>query len=137
MACIRKGLHPAFENTCGSRRMVFTDMPWLMHWYKLYVKRQGIDAGSWKEDRIGEEKETKMTNLEKYRHAFVEGLESGAEGLEELVFEGIPEWDSVGHMGLVACIEEAFDIMLETEDMIAFHSYEEGIKILNKYGIVL
>ena len=53
-----------------------------------------------------------MTNLEKYKNAFVEGLEIDAEGVENLVFEGIPEWDSVGHMSLIACIEEAFDIMI-------------------------
>lgn len=76
-----------------------------------------------------------MTNLEKYRNAFVEGLDIDEEGLETLVFEGIPEWDSVGHMGLVSCIEEAFDIMLETEDIIGFNSFEKGIEILKKYDV--
>lgn len=76
-----------------------------------------------------------MTNLEKYKNAFVEGLEIDAEGVEDLVFEGIPEWDSVGHMGLVSALEEAFDIMLETDDIIELNSYKKGIETLKKYGI--
>ncbi len=79
-----------------------------------------------------------MTDLEKYKNAFAEGLElESTEGLEKLVYEGIPEWDSVGHMGLVVCIEEAFDLMLETDDIIQFNSYEKGIGILKKYGVDL
>lgn len=79
-----------------------------------------------------------MTDLEKYKNAFAEGLElESTEGLEKLVYEGIPEWDSVGHMGLVACIEEAFDLMLETDDIIQFNSYEKGIGILKKYAVDL
>lgn len=76
-----------------------------------------------------------MTNLEKYKNAFVEGLEISEEGVENLVFEGIPEWDSVGHMGLVSALEEAFDIMLETDDIIELNSFNKGIEILKKYGV--
>ena len=76
-----------------------------------------------------------MTNLEKYKNAFVEGLEISEEGLEDLIFEGIPEWDSVGHMSLVSCIEDAFDIMLETDDIIGLNSFKKGIEILKKYGV--
>lgn len=76
-----------------------------------------------------------MTNLEKYKNAFVEGLEISEEGVENLVFEGIPEWDSVGHMGLVSALEEAFDVMLETDDIIELNSFNKGIEILKKYGV--
>lgn len=76
-----------------------------------------------------------MTNLEKYKNAFVEGLEIEGKELENLVYEGIPEWDSVGHMGLIACLEEAFDIMMETDDIIDFNSFQKGIEILSKYNI--
>ena len=78
-----------------------------------------------------------MTNLEKYKNAFVEGLEISPENVEELVFEGIPEWDSVGHMNLVASLEEAFDIMMETEDIIDLNSFAKGIEILKKYGVTI
>ena len=77
-----------------------------------------------------------MTNLEKYKNAFVEGLgipvEKAVDGLE---YQAIPEWDSVGHMGLIASLEEAFDIMMDTDDIIDFSSYTKGIEILKKYNV--
>ena len=50
-------------------------------------------------------------------------------------YQGIPEWDSVGHMSLVAEIEDAFDIMMDTDDIIDFSSYNKGIEILKKYDV--
>ena len=77
-----------------------------------------------------------MSNLEKYRNAFVEGLDVEEDKItDSLEYEGIPEWDSVGHMSLVACIEEAFDIMMETEDIIDFNSFQKGIELLKKYDV--
>lgn len=76
-----------------------------------------------------------MTNLEKYKNAFVEGLEIGEDQVEGLEYQSIPQWDSVGHMGLVASIEDAFDIMMDTDDIIDFSSYEKGIEILKKYDV--
>ena len=76
-----------------------------------------------------------MTNKEKYVNAFVEGLEITADQVEGLQYQGIPEWDSVGHMALVSEIEDAFDIMMDTDDIIDFSSYEKGIEILKKYDI--
>lgn len=71
-----------------------------------------------------------MTNLEKYNGAFVEALEITEDQLSGLEYQAIPEWDSVGHMSLVACIEDAFDIMMDTDDIIDFSSYEKGKEIL-------
>lgn len=76
-----------------------------------------------------------MTNKEKYVNAFVEALDISAEQVEGLVYQGIQEWDSVGHMSLVAEIEDSFDIMLDTDDIIDFSSYEKGIEILKKYEV--
>lgn len=79
-----------------------------------------------------------MTNLEKYRNAFVEGLEISAEEVNEsLEYQGIPQWDSVGHMALIASLEDAFDIMMDTDDIIDFSSYTKGIEILKKYDIAV
>lgn len=44
-------------------------------------------------------------------------------------------WDSVAHMALVAEIEGAFDIMMDTDDVIAMSSFPEGKRILAKYGV--
>ena len=77
-----------------------------------------------------------MTNNEKYINAFVEGLEIDADIVKEgLEYQSIPEWDSVGHMSLVGELEDAFDIMMETDDIIDFSSYEKGKEILQKYGV--
>ncbi|MDD6208565.1 MAG: acyl carrier protein [Clostridiales bacterium] len=76
-----------------------------------------------------------MTNKEKYVNAFVEALEIKPEQVEGLKYQEIPEWDSVGHMSLVAAIEEAFDIMMDTDDIIDFSSYEKGIELLKKYEV--
>lgn len=78
-----------------------------------------------------------MTNKEKYIKAFAEALEIGAEQAEGLKYQEIPAWDSVGHMALVAAIEDAFDIMMDTDDIIDFSSYEKGIELLKKYEIVV
>lgn len=77
-----------------------------------------------------------MTNLEKYKNAFVEGLEISVDVVnEKLEYQGIPQWDSVGHMGLIASLEEAFDIMMDTDDIIDFSSFTKGVEILKKYNV--
>ena len=76
-----------------------------------------------------------MNNREKYNNAFVEALSVNKDEVETLEYQSIPEWDSVGHMSLVAEIEDAFDIMLDTDDIIDFNSYQNGIEILKKYDI--
>lgn len=79
-----------------------------------------------------------MDNLEKYRQCFHKTFSLGADiDLEAAEMGGTPDWDSVGHMELVTEIEDAFDIMFETEDILRFTSYEKGIEILNKYGVVM
>lgn len=77
-----------------------------------------------------------MTNIEKYTQTFVESFEIPAEQVSALKYQDIPAWDSVGHMGLMAKIEEAFDIMMEPDDIIDFSSFEKGKEILSrKYSI--
>jgi len=76
-----------------------------------------------------------MTNLEKYVGAFSETFGISGEKAKGLKYQSIEQWDSVGHMNLVAAIEDAFDIMMETDDIIDFSSFEKGIEILGKYGV--
>lgn len=76
-----------------------------------------------------------MTNLDKYNEAFINAFGVESSQLEELAYQSIAEWDSVGHMGLIAGLEDAFDIMLETDDIVDFSSYEKGKEILKKYSI--
>ena len=77
-----------------------------------------------------------MSNLEKYEQAFCESLEITKEQLVGLEYQKITNWDSVGHMGLIAAIEDAFDIMMDTDDIIDLSSFEKGKEILaSNYGI--
>lgn len=76
-----------------------------------------------------------MTNLEKYNNVFMENLQVSETQLENLKYQGVELWDSVGHMTLVAAIEDAFDIMLDTDDIIDLSSYEKGKEILKKYDV--
>lgn len=76
-----------------------------------------------------------MDNLSRYRKIFSGNFKVPFERLPGLKYQEIPLWDSIGHMALVSEIEEVFDVMLETDDIIDFSSYEKGIEILKKYGV--
>lgn len=76
-----------------------------------------------------------MTNLEKYNKVFKRVLHKEGDELKELRYRGIPAWDSMGHMNLMGELEELFDIMMETQDVLAFTSYEKGKEIMEKYGV--
>lgn len=78
-----------------------------------------------------------MTNREKYDNAFIESLDVEKDQLIGLQYQGVPNWDSVGHMGLISEIEDAFDIQFETDDIVDFNSYEKGIELLAKYDVVI
>lgn len=76
-----------------------------------------------------------MTNLEKYNQVFCTTLELTEDKLVGLQYQGVELWDSVGHMSLVANLEDAFDIMMEMDDIVDLSSYEKGKEILKKYDV--
>ena len=78
-----------------------------------------------------------MTNLEKYDREFIRTFRVTKEELPDLKYQGIQQWDSIGHMDLVSSLEEIFDISLEGLDVMDFSSYEAGKRILAKYGVDL
>ena len=79
-----------------------------------------------------------MTNSEKYDQAFIETIGVTADQLNaDLLYQSVPAWDSVGHMQLVAALEDAFVIMLDTDDIIDLSSYDKGKEILAKYDVGL
>ena len=68
--------------------------------------------------------------------AFVEALGLPADtDIEALEIGKDPNWDSVGHMVLVAELEARFGITLETDDLVAMDSYAKAIEILRRYGV--
>jgi acyl carrier protein len=77
----------------------------------------------------------RMTNLEKYNEVFKSCFQLDETKLVGLTYQSVESWDSVGHMGLIAALEDSFDIMMDTDDIIDFSSYEKGKEIMLKYGI--
>lgn len=79
-----------------------------------------------------------MTNLEKYNAAFVAALELNEADLDEnCTVQNVEKWDSIGHLALVNALEDTFEIMFDPDDIIAFRSYEDGKKLLTRYGVEL
>lgn len=76
-----------------------------------------------------------MTNLETYNKLFMRNFKLTKEQLPGLKYRGIKVWDSMGHMNLMEDMEDAFDISIDTPDVLAFSSYEKGMDILRKYGV--
>tara|TARA_B100000963_G_scaffold361722_1_gene398993 strand:+ start:18911 stop:19150 length:240 start_codon:yes stop_codon:yes gene_type:complete len=77
-----------------------------------------------------------MSNIEKYKKTFVESLSINSKDLsEDLKYNDIPEWDSIGHMTLISGLEEIFGITIETDDIVDFSSYKKGLEILKKYKV--
>lgn len=73
-----------------------------------------------------------MSNKEKYVNIFMEVLQINSEQTAGLVYQSIDSWDSVGHMNLIAALEDSFDIMMDTDDIIDFNSFEKGMEILSQ-----
>ena len=77
-----------------------------------------------------------MNNKQKYDQAFIVTFSIDESKLDDdLEYNTIPEWDSVGHMGLIAELEEVFDIMMEMDDIIDFSSYKKGFELIAKYEV--
>ncbi len=72
-----------------------------------------------------------------YDTAFMQSFGINESQLINLKYQDIDEWDSVGHMGLITSIEEAFNIEMDIDDIIDFSSYDKGKEILVKYNISL
>lgn len=76
-----------------------------------------------------------MSNLETYNRIFTETFEVSEDILTGYKYQDTPSWDSVGHMTMISSLEDAFDIMMDTDDIIEFASWEKGKEILKKYDV--
>jgi acyl carrier protein len=71
---------------------------------------------------------------EKLRDVFAEALGIDKSIVNDtLMYNEIEEWDSIAHMTLVGEIEDRFDIMLDTDDIIDMSSFAKAKEIVNKY----
>ena len=77
-----------------------------------------------------------MNNKQKYNQVFLESFSIDESTLDDnLKYNTIQSWDSIGHMVMIAGLEDAFDIMMEMDDIIDFSSYKEGFEIIAKFGV--
>ena len=77
-----------------------------------------------------------MSNSQKYKETFIKSLSIDEKKFNENIkYNEIDEWDSIGHMTLMSALEEEFKITLETDDIVDFSSFKKGIEILKKYKI--
>lgn len=76
-----------------------------------------------------------MTDMEKYIKVFMDLFGKKEDEVKDLHYQDILEWDSVGHMTLIAQLENVFDIRMDTDDIIDFESFLKGMEILKKYGV--
>ena len=77
-----------------------------------------------------------MSNEQKYQDIFIKSLSIDANKFNENIkYNDIPEWDSIGHMTLMSGLEEGFDITMDTDDIVDFSSFKKGKEILKKYKI--
>ena len=78
-----------------------------------------------------------MTNLEKYNKLFLKAFPITEEELPAARYQKTKRWDSLGHMELMAAMEETFGIQMQTLDVMDFSGYEKGKEVLAHYGVEL
>lgn len=68
------------------------------------------------------------------KKAFAKGLNLEIDQVnDEMTYQETENWDSIGHMSLIASIEDTFDIMLSTNDVIDLSSFKKAKEIIAKY----
>ncbi|SDZ40956.1 Acyl carrier protein [Amycolatopsis xylanica] len=69
----------------------------------------------------------------KLREVFVESLELDDDvNVETLKYRDIDAWDSVGHMALVAAIEDEFDVQFDTDQVIDMSSFKVAVDMVTQ-----
>jgi acyl carrier protein len=77
-----------------------------------------------------------MTANDKLKDAFGRALGMPPDAdFEQATYGETEGWDSAAHMALVAEIETAFDIMLDTEEVIGMSSFGKAREIVTNHGI--
>ena len=74
-------------------------------------------------------------DLDSYKNIFMSYFLLEENQLDDLRYQSIDSWDSVGHMGMIAGLEDAFEIEMDTDDIIDFSGYEKGKEIMAKYKV--
>lgn len=51
---------------------------------------------------------------------------------EDLAAGSIPQWDSLGHLGLISAIEEGFDVSFDVDELFEVETVGDFIELLDK-----
>lgn len=77
-----------------------------------------------------------MPDLDQLRRVFRETLDLPPEvAVDTLQYRAIDKWDSLAHMALVAALEQEFDVMIDTEDVLAISSFQAARDVLERQGV--
>lgn len=77
-----------------------------------------------------------MTNFEKYKSIFEDVFDVDEVVLDaHFTFKEVDSWDSMTHLSLITELEDTFDVMFETEDILHFGGFVNGMEILKRYGV--
>jgi hypothetical protein len=77
-----------------------------------------------------------MSNIDRLRVAFRTALDLSEDyDVDSLEYRGIEKWDSLAHMALIAEIEDAFDVMIDTDEVIDMSSFTKAVEILGKHDV--
>ncbi|GAA5071264.1 acyl carrier protein [Thermocatellispora tengchongensis] len=78
-----------------------------------------------------------MAHLDRIRAVFRSSLNLAPDAeVDGLAYRAIPQWDSLAHMTLVAALEDEFDIMIDTDDVLDLSSFDKAVALLEKHGVV-
>ncbi len=76
------------------------------------------------------------SSMDKLKDAFVQVLNvSPQDDFDSMTYGQTPGWDSVAHMSLIAAIENEFDVMLPTDDVIGMNSFLKAREIVSRNGV--
>lgn len=77
-----------------------------------------------------------MSTIDRLRAVFRTAfdLPDGAD-VDNLEYRGIDAWDSLAHMSLVAGLEDAFGLMLDTDEVLDLSSFSKALEILARHGV--
>lgn len=77
-----------------------------------------------------------MTNREKVNKTLCEVFKAEEDQLTELGF-GSKNWDSIGHLKMIAELENKFGISISSDDIVKMGTYGDVVKVLEEsYGVV-
>jgi acyl carrier protein len=77
-----------------------------------------------------------MIDIDCLRLVFRKALELPPDfAVDDLKYRGVDKWDSLAHMSLVAALEDEFDVMLDTDEVIDLSSFARAREILGKHGV--